>query len=209
MRPSSRRRFRSHLACVAALAIVLNTSAAMAARAAPASAFVRVNQIGYTLAGSKTAYLMASGAETGGTFAVKSGSTNVMSGPVGVNLGSWSASFPFVYALDLSGLTTAGTYTISVTGPVPATSPSFRVDSGQLLYAQALANSLSFYQVQRDGASYVPSALRAAPAHLNDQAAMTYLTPNYNSGSGRFSGDLSRSGSRRTRRAVGSTQVTI
>ena len=191
MRPSSRRRFRNHLACVAALAIVLNTSPAMAARAAPASAYVRVNQIGYTLAGSKTAYLMASGAETGGTFAVKSGSTNVMSGPVGVNLGSWSASFPFVYALDFSGLTTAGTYTISVTGPVPATSPSFRVDSGQLLYAQALANSLSFYQVQRDGASYIPSALRTAPAHLNDQAAMTYLTPNYNAGSGRFSGDLS------------------
>jgi endoglucanase len=42
----------------------------------------------------------------------------------------------------------------------------------------------------------VPSALRAAPAHLNDQTAMTYLTPNANS-SGRFSGDLTPLGVQR------------
>src|SRR5262249_18713099 len=41
------------------------------------------------------------------------------------------------------------------------------------------------------GANYIPSALRTAPGHLNDGTAMTYLTPNANIGSGRFSGDLS------------------
>jgi endoglucanase len=48
---------------------------------------------------------------------------------------------------------------------------------------------LSFYQNERDGPNYIPSALRTAPGHLNDASAMTYLTPNMNS-SGRFSGDL-------------------
>src|SRR5260370_37767887 len=53
----------------------------------------------------------------------------------------------------------------------------------------ALDKALSFYQNERDGPNYIPSALRTAPGHLNDASAMTYLTPNMNS-SGRFSGDL-------------------
>ena len=115
----------------------------------------------------------------------------MFSGPIGANLGSWSSAYPNVYALDFSSVATAGTYTIAVTGPIAAASPSFRIDSGQNVYAQSLANSLSFFQVQRDGPAFIPSALRTARAHLNDQTAMTYLTPSYNAGSGRFSGDLS------------------
>src|SRR4029077_6928655 len=72
-----------------------------------------------------------------------------------------------------------------------ATSPSFKVDTGTNVYTGAEANGLNLFQVQRDGANYIPSALRTAPAHLNDQNAMTYSTPSYNAGSGRFSGDLS------------------
>src|SRR5881392_1014722 len=67
-----------------------------------AAAFVRVNQVGYPANSSKRAYLMASGVETGATFAVKnSGGTTLFSGPIGANLGSWSNSYPDVYALDV------------------------------------------------------------------------------------------------------------
>jgi endoglucanase len=88
---------------------------------------------------------------------------------------------------------TAGTYSIAVTGPVAASSPSFKIDTGANLYGPALANSLFFYQNERDGPNYIASSLRTAPAHVNDQSAKVYLTPNANS-SGRFSGDLTPTG---------------
>src|SRR3954467_10569968 len=159
------------------------------------SAFVRVNQLGYaTNAASKRAFLLASTAETGATFAVKSGSTTVYSAAVGADLGSWSSTYSHVYALDFGTVTAAGTYTISVTGPVAAASPSFRIDTGTNVYNGALTNALHFFQNQRDGASYIPSALRTAPGHVNDQTAKAYITPSYNAGSGRFSGDLTPTG---------------
>jgi endoglucanase len=159
------------------------------------SAFVRVNQVGYPTTATKRAYLMASGVEAGATFSVRAGATTVFSGPVGADLGSWSNGYPHVYALDFTPVTAAGSYTIAVTGPIAATSPVFRVATGTSLYAGAVANARNYYQVQRDGPNYVPSALRTAPAHLNDATAMTYLTPNVNS-SGRFSGDLQALGVR-------------
>jgi endoglucanase len=158
------------------------------------NAFVRVNQIGYVAGASKRAYLMSSTAETGATFSLKnsSGST-VYSGAIGANLGSWSAGYGFVYALDFSSVVTAGTYTIAVAGPVAASSPSFKIDTGANLYSSALANSLFFYENERDGPNYVATSLRTAPAHVNDQSAKVYLTPNVSS-SGRFSGDLTPTG---------------
>jgi endoglucanase len=165
--------------------------------AATATAFVRVNQVGYVDSSSKRAYLFASAVETGGTFAVKnSGNTTVYSAPIGADLGKWSNTYSHVYALDFNAVGTAGTYTIAVTPPAGAagaTSPAFRVDNGTALYTGAIANSLNYYQVQRDGPNYVASALRTAPAHLHDATAQTYLTPNVNS-SGRFSGDLTPAG---------------
>jgi hypothetical protein len=101
-----------------------------------------------------------------------------------------------VYALDFNAVTTAGTYSIVVAGPIAATSPSFTIADGSSVYGGALRNSLGFYQVQRDGPAYVPSALRHAGAHLNDANAMTYLTPNYNAGTGSFRGDLTPLGTR-------------
>ena len=65
---------------------------------------------------------MSGAAETGATFAVKSGPTTVLSGSVGADLGSWSNLYSHVYAIDFDSLTTAGTYTIAVSGPAPATS---------------------------------------------------------------------------------------
>src|SRR5262249_52165971 len=95
------------------------------ARAATATAFVRVNQLGYASASqAKRAYLMASTAETGATFSVKNASgASVYTAPVGADLGKWSTSYPHVYALDFSQVTATGTYTIAVAGPVAAGSP--------------------------------------------------------------------------------------
>jgi endoglucanase len=162
------------------------------------SAFVRVNQVGYVSGGAKRAYLMSSATETGATFAVKNSSgTTVYSAAIGAKLGSWSNGYPDVYALDFDSVMTAGSYTITVSGPIAASSPSFKIDSATNVYSSALANSLYFYQNERDGNSttfqsntFISTPLRSAPGHLNDQAAKVYLTPNMNS-SGRFSGDLS------------------
>jgi endoglucanase len=186
------------LALLAAIVVAAGGLQPTTARSAPGadSAFVRVNQVGYPSAASKRAYLMASAVETGATFSVNNASgVTVFSAPIGANLGSWSSAYPNVYALDFNTVATAGTYTISVSGPVPATSPSFRIDSGANVYAEPLANALSFYQTERDGPDFIPNALRTAPAHLNDQQAMTYLTPHVNP-SGRFSGDLTPLGVR-------------
>src|SRR5438094_8821318 len=129
-----------------------------------AAAFVRVNQVGYPANGSKRAYLMASGSEAGATFVVKNSSGTTVFGPaaIGANLGSWSGSYPDVYALDFSTVTAAGTYTITVSGPIAASSPTFKIDSAANVYSNPLANSLFFYQNERDGPNFIASPLRTA-----------------------------------------------
>src|SRR5579872_5137562 len=155
---------------------------ALAGAALAQTAFVRVNQVGYVSGASKRAYLMASGAETGATFVVKNSSGSTVFGPaaIGANLGSWSNAYPDIYALDFDSFTTAGTYTISVSGPIAASSPSFKVDTAANVYTGALSNSLFFYQNERDGPNFVGTALRTAAGHLNDQSAKVYVTPNVN-----------------------------
>jgi endoglucanase len=191
------RRAAARLASIALLALAgtaLISLEPTAGAPGAASAFVRVNQVGYPSGAAKRAYLMSTAAEPGATFSVtnQAGAT-VLSAPIGANLGKWSNSFPNVYALDFGVVTTPGTYTISVSGPIAASSPTFQIDTGGVVYSGALANALSFYQTERDGPNYIPSALRTAPAHLNDQTALVYETPHVNS-SGRFSGDLTEIG---------------
>src|SRR5713226_2573427 len=158
------------------------------------SAFVRVNQLGYLSSASKRAYLMASAVETGATFSVKNSSgATVYSAAIGAHLGSWSTSYPDVYALDFSTVTSPGTYTITVIGPIAASSLGFKIDSGANVYSGALANSLYFYDNERDGPNFIATSLRTAPGHVNDQSAKVYLTPNVNN-NGRFSGDLTATG---------------
>src|SRR5947209_2766286 len=155
------------------------------------TAFVRVNQVGYVAGAAKRAYLMASAAETGATFVIKNSSGSTVFGPaaIGAKLGSWSRGYPDLNALDFDSFTTAGTYSISVSGPIAASSPSFKLDTAANVYSGALGNSLFYYQNERDGPNFVSTALRNLAGHLNDQAAKVYVTPNANS-SGRFSGDL-------------------
>lgn len=177
------------LAAVTAFAAGTTGVLAPGARAAT-KAFIRVNQVGYPTNAPKRAYLMSHADETGATFTVRSAQgATVLSGTVGAPLGSWSGRFPHVYALDFDQVQAPGTYTVSVGGRAPASSPLFSVGPAQALYEGPLANALSFYQNERDGPEYIPSALRAAPAHLNDEDAMTYATPKVN-GEGEFKGEL-------------------
>jgi hypothetical protein len=111
------------------------------------SAFVRVNQVGYVAGAAKRAYLMASGAETGATFSIKNSSGTVVFGPIaiGANLGSWSNGYPDVYALDFDSFVPAGgTFSISVSGPIAASSPNFKIDTAANVYSSALSNSVYF-----------------------------------------------------------------
>ncbi|MGH3734560.1 MAG: glycoside hydrolase family 9 protein [Micromonosporaceae bacterium] len=172
------------------------TGAAQPPGNAADGAHVRVNQVGYPADGPKRAYLMSSTAQPGAPFAVRDAAgTTVLTGTAGASLGSWSSAYPAVHPIDFDVLTTPGTYTITTSGAISATSPRVTIASGASLYATPIANALSYYQVQRDGPDYLPSALRTAPGHLNDRNAMTYLTPRHNS-SGRFSGDLTPTGVR-------------
>jgi endoglucanase len=172
---------------VAAFGAIASVARAALAAGTPT---VRVNQVGYPAAAMKRAYLMSPIDATGATFSVRDvGGTAVLSGSVPASLGSWSGAYSFVHPIDFDGLATPGTYSIAVTGAVSASSPSFRVDSGQNVYAGALENALSFYETERDGPNYIPNALRSAPGHTNDQNAMTYVAPKVNS-AGRFSRDL-------------------
>src|SRR5215469_16668286 len=155
------------------------------------SAFVRVNQVGYVAGSTKRAYLLASGSESGATFSVKNSSGTTVFGPAAIsaNLGSWSSSYPDVYGLDFDTLTSAGTYTIGVSGPIAASSPSFSIDTAANIYTTPLSHSLFFYQSERDGQNFVATQLRTAAGHLNDASATVYVTPSMNN-NGRFSGSL-------------------
>jgi endoglucanase len=160
--------------------------------AAPAiHAQVRVDQVGYASNATKRAYLMTSAARPGAVFSVVNArGTTAYESVIGADQGAWSSAFPDVYALDFNAVRATGSYHIVVSdGAMRATSPVFRIESAATLYATAMANSLSFYQNERDGPDYIPSALRTAPGHLNDEDAMTYLIPAVNS-NGDFKGDL-------------------
>ena len=154
---------------------------AFSAAAHAESAYVRVSQVGYEAGSSPArAYLMSTAPETGATFKVVTvGGTTAYAAKVGALLGTWTNSKKLVYqvyALDFA-VGCGRSYTISVSGPVAAASPAFAVDQPDVLYPGLLVNTLFFYQTQRDGADYIPNALRTAPGHLKDSNAKLYQTP--------------------------------
>jgi endoglucanase len=115
------------------------------------------------------------------------------SGNIGADQGGWGR-FRHVYAMDFDSLSSAGSYTITVNTPSAViTSPEFGIDTASNIYSTPLANTLYFYQNERDGQDFIPTALRTAPGHLNDASAVTYKTPRMN-GNGIFSGALKPTG---------------
>jgi len=145
------------------------------------SAYIRVSQVGYE-AGTAPfrAYLMSEASEGGANFkVVDSKGVAKYSGRVGALLGTWSHSKTVsynVYALDFN-VPSGDLYTISVSGPAAAVSPAFAVDCPDALYSGLLLNTLFFYETERDGANFIPNALRTAPGHLKDKDAHVYETP--------------------------------
>ena len=145
------------------------------------SAYVRVNQVGYeTGALPARAYLMSTASEAGALFQVVNDQGQVAyHGKVGALLGTWAHSKKLtyqVYALDFH-VPSGHSYSITVSGPVPASSPRFAVDLPQVLYPGLLVNTLFFYETERDGPDFIPNELRTAPGHLKDKNARIYLTP--------------------------------
>lgn len=164
----------------------------LAAVAASASAQtdVRVNQLGYEMGQASRAYVMSDAVLTGETFSVMDAAGNaVASGAVGSTTGTWHKFH--VYPIDFT-VAAAGSYSITVAGSAEASSPDFTVDTPANLYSPALANTLSFYQDERDGPDYIPSALRTAPGHLNDESATVYSTPPVSKN--KYTADLSPTG---------------
>ena len=171
---STRSRFVSVSSIVIALLICARLGLAQ-------TGYVRVSQVGYE-AGEKSfrAYLMTKAPVSGERFnVVNSKGVNAFAGAVGALLGTWAHSKTViydVYALDFN-VPGGDLYTISVYGPVFATSPVFAVDSRDRLYSGLLLNTLFFYETERDGADFIASALRTAPGHLKDGNARLYETP--------------------------------
>jgi endoglucanase len=141
------------------------------------NAFIRVNQLGYLTGAPAHAYLMSKGTESGATFQVLNAKgVALFTAPIGASLGIWGKFN--VFAIDFTP-TAAGNFTIEVNGPMPAASAAFPVGTAKQLYAQALSNTLSFYQNERDGQNFIPSPLRTAPGHLNDVSATPYASPQF------------------------------
>ncbi len=179
------------LIAVACLVVLAPTAEQAASAAGVPVAFVRVDQVGYPSDGPKVAYVMSPSAMSGATFSVRdaAGATEY-AGTLGASSGRWSARYPYVYPVTFTGLTSAGTDHIVVETTPPVTSPSLRDRAGvHAVEPGPDQRGLSFYQDEQDGPDYVPSSLRTAPAHLDDEHAMTYSTPKMN-GNGNFSGNL-------------------
>ena len=174
-RGTRRRRGAGLFALLAVALTVLPLRAQATGATAAAAPVVRVDQVGYAIHAAKRAYLMTPAVERGAHFRVRDSRGGVAyTGRVGADRGGWNAAYTHVYVLELDRLTRPGVYRVEADGAV---SPPFRVDTPARLYAQALANALAFFENERDGANFIPSALRDAPGHLNDAHAMTYALP--------------------------------
>src|ERR1700722_5001510 len=163
--------------CLSAAIVLLLCTQTLLAQ----SAYIRVNQAGYEASAPPfRAYLMSNSPIAAVNFQViNSKGVAAASGPVGALLGTWGHSKKVtfnVYAIDFN-VPAGDLYTIQLSSPVKATSPTFAVDSAQNLYSGLLLNTLFFYQTQRDGRNFVPNALRTAPGHLKDANARVYITP--------------------------------
>jgi endoglucanase len=174
---------RQAVRIIAALALVAASGAATGrgvATAAPhVDALVRVDQLGYAPGEAKQAYLMTSAASPGARFAVQDARGHtVLTGQAGRGLGGWNARYQAVYPLDFSRLDRAGTYRIAV-GGLGALSPAFTVAPADQLWRPRVADTVAFFQAQRDGADVIAGPLHRKPAHLHDATAQVYAHPAY------------------------------
>jgi hypothetical protein len=143
---------------------------------------LRIDQVGYATAETKTATLLAPRDATGAhATVVDAQGRAVLSPTIGALRGAWNPTFPAIHPVDLTALTTPGTYRLRVAGPVTAESPPFRIAPAGDLFGPLVAGSLAYFQAHRDGADQVAGGWRRAPAHLADRTATVYRDPGYDS----------------------------
>ena len=94
------------------------------------------------------------------------------------DVGAWNSRYRAVYELNFSPVRRAGTYRIRVG---PATSPAFRIASGQVLYQRLVSNGVRYFTSERDGADVVSAVLDRKAANLTDTSASVYAAPKYDS----------------------------
>jgi endoglucanase len=146
---------------------------------AAASAYVRVNQVGYQPSETKQAVVIAT-TRLKGTFNVVSNGVTVFSTPIPTkDAGTWNAEFKTVYLFDFSSVTNAGVYTGEVAGNLNATSPPVTIGSASTLYGPLLTNALFYFQSSRDGSDVITNVINRKPSHTNDATAAVYPPPTY------------------------------
>src|SRR5262249_42731415 len=96
----------------------------------------------------------------------------------GPSRGRWNARWGAVQPLDLSALHARGTYRVRALGSL---SPLFRIASRSTLFVPRVADTVTFFQAQRDGADVVRRVLRRRPSHLHHSALVVYAPPRYES----------------------------
>ena len=85
--------------------------------------------------------------------------------------------------LDFDSVSAAGSYTISVSGAIAATSPSFQINSGANLYSTpACQLALFLRENERDGANFIAIIHRCVPPLdiSTMRTAKAYFTPTFN-----------------------------
>ncbi|MGB7805699.1 MAG: glycoside hydrolase family 9 protein [Actinomycetota bacterium] len=159
------------------LAVIVGASPIPHAAAGTVDTRVRVNQVGYITDGPKRAFVISSAGCAGVAFELRDDvDAAVLTGTAGEDGGSWNATYGHVCPVGFNGATTPGSYTLVAGG---ARSPAFRIDDAASLYGPLVANALTFYLGQRDGADVDPGVLDRKPSHLHDRRAMTYAIPDY------------------------------
>ena len=143
--------------CLAFIAALMGTNGARAQTSL--TGYLRVNEVGYETGTTAHAYLVTSQSASGRTFKVRDDDGHdVVVGQVGSPAGSWG---DFVVTPLIFSIEREGRYRLIVQG-VSAPPARFSADDPDRLYSQPLHNALEFYQTERDGPDYVPSALRPA-----------------------------------------------
>jgi endoglucanase len=155
---------------------------------------LRTDQDGYLPTDTKIAYLMADKEVTGEAYSVvNSWGTTVASGRVTTkSRGDWNASYPDVYPIDFSSVTASGSYRVSVSGPVDASSDTFKIESAAALYGPLVTDGVNFFQNQRDGEDQASTSLDRQPSHLHDASATVYENPDFIADSDGGTGDQIR-----------------
>ncbi len=164
--------------------MVFAGAALVAAAPAGAAPRIRVDQLGYAPAEAKVAYVLAPRALRGARFTVTGrGGPHVLRGRVLASRGRWNQRFRAVQPLNLSTLQVPGRYRVRVGR---ASSPAFRIAAPADLFGPRVAESVAFFQAQRDGPDVIPGPLHR---QLDDGSMLLQVGIGSGNKAGTFNGD--------------------